>query len=258
MDAAAAEAYEKDLMPRVTEPWAARLVKLADPQRGEHVLDVACGTGIAARLAATSVTASGRLVGLDSDAAMVEVARRVAPSLEWHCASALDMPFEDATFDLSLCVLGLMFFPDCAAGLAEVRRVLKPSARFVASVRAPLEFNKGEHALITALEHHDADTSAARKAYSLADSERLSAAARRAGFGKANVHTEDGLSHFPSVQAFFDTMFTGSFVFRDEFTLLSDDGRSELLEEVNAILEPYAGDGGVALPTRMHILFARP
>ncbi|MBI4206340.1 MAG: methyltransferase domain-containing protein [Betaproteobacteria bacterium] len=139
------------MVPELLGPWAERAVDLADPQPGECVLDMACGTGIGARLAAKRLPARVRIVGLDPDPAMLSVARAIAASLEWHCASALKMPYEKATFDLCMCFQGLQFFPDRVAGLAEMRRVLKASGRLVATVWAALEFNKGQHAIIAAL-----------------------------------------------------------------------------------------------------------
>jgi SAM-dependent methyltransferase len=78
------------------------------------VLDIACGTGVVTRLAAERV-ATGRVVGLDSNAGMLAVARSVsktaAASIEWLEGSALSLPFGSDSFDLVLCQLGLQFFP---------------------------------------------------------------------------------------------------------------------------------------------------
>jgi ubiquinone/menaquinone biosynthesis C-methylase UbiE len=68
------------------------------------------------------------VVVLDIDPGVVEVARKIAQGIgtpmEWHCASALNTPFDDATLDLCLCLQGLQFITDRQAGLAEIRRVL--------------------------------------------------------------------------------------------------------------------------------------
>jgi ubiquinone/menaquinone biosynthesis C-methylase UbiE len=61
----AAELYEEILVPTVFRPWATDLLELADVQHGERVLDVACGTGIVARLAAGRVGTTGEITGLD-------------------------------------------------------------------------------------------------------------------------------------------------------------------------------------------------
>ena len=92
-DRTAAEAYERFLLPYIFQPWAERAVKWAAPAPGEHVLDVACGTGVGARIAAPAIGRSGKVIGLDVDAGMLATAqerlRDLDVSTEWHCASAL-------------------------------------------------------------------------------------------------------------------------------------------------------------------------
>src|SRR5688500_15457660 len=77
IDTSAAEAYERNLVPGMFLRWTHVLLERAAPKPGEHVLDVACGTGIAARLAAPLVGPTGKVVGLDIDAGCIEIARRV-------------------------------------------------------------------------------------------------------------------------------------------------------------------------------------
>jgi ubiquinone/menaquinone biosynthesis C-methylase UbiE len=104
---------------------------------GERVLDVACGTGIVARLAAAAM-GTGHVVGLDINRGMLAFARSQSAGprlqIEWHEASALDLPFPDTSFDLILCQLGLQFFPDQPRALREMIRVLVPNGRLALSV----------------------------------------------------------------------------------------------------------------------------
>jgi trans-aconitate methyltransferase len=72
----AAELYQRYLVPGITSKWAEDLVHRAQLCPGEEVLDVACGTGVVARLAAQKV-ASGHVTGLDLNAGMLAVARGV-------------------------------------------------------------------------------------------------------------------------------------------------------------------------------------
>src|SRR3712207_3141844 len=109
----AAEVYERQLVPAMLAPWASTLIDLAEVQPGMHVLDVACGTGVVTRLAAERVGCAGRVVGLDVNAAMLSVARRLEPvgaSVEWLEASALEMPLPNASFDIVVCQHGLQQF----------------------------------------------------------------------------------------------------------------------------------------------------
>src|SRR5947209_13924101 len=97
-----AEIYERYLVPAVFAPWATILIEQAALQPGERVLDVACGTGVVARLAARQVGSTGQIIGLDNNTRMLAVARSLSPipgvSLEWQEGNALAMPFADASF----------------------------------------------------------------------------------------------------------------------------------------------------------------
>jgi ubiquinone/menaquinone biosynthesis C-methylase UbiE len=106
----AAETYERALVPAVFAAWAPLVVALTDPRPGERVLDVACGTGVVARLAAQRVGRAGKVVGLDLNPGMLAVAASVtanesttSASLTWQEASAAKMPFPDASFDIVYC-----------------------------------------------------------------------------------------------------------------------------------------------------------
>src|SRR5262249_46791562 len=135
------ELYERYLVPPVTLPWALDLVERVGVERGDRVLDVACGTGAVARVAAGRVGEGGRVVGVDVNRAMLRVARARLPELEWREGSVLALPFAAGEFDVVFCQLGLQFFPDRPAALQEMRRVLKPGARFAASVYSSIERN---------------------------------------------------------------------------------------------------------------------
>lgn len=128
------ENYERYFVPAIGEPVARDLIDRAALRAGERVLDVACGTGIVARLAAEQVGETGTVAGLDVNPGMLAVARSVTPpetSIDWHEASAEDMPLPDDVFDVVLCQMGLQFMADKPAALSEMRRVLAPGGRII-------------------------------------------------------------------------------------------------------------------------------
>lgn len=262
IDTTVARAYESHMVPGMFAHWAAFVVSLVAPQSGEHVLDVACGTGIGARAAARPVGSTGKVVGVDIDPGVIEVARGLAQGtgtpIEWHCASALQMPFQDATFDLCLCLQGLQFLPDRPAGLTEIRRLLKPSGRLAASVWGPLESNKGHYAVVQALEDQGVDASAAKRACSFSDPEAIREAAARAGFSRIQLRTEDGVSHFRSIESFITGMTVGSPSTRHAVALLSESGRDAFVKQVKVMLEPYVTGDELQYPMRTHVLLAQP
>ena len=152
----AAEAYERYMVPALMRPYAQDLLDRAQLQRGERVLDVACGTAVVARAAVERVASTGRVIALDMNPAMLATARQVTeflhPPLELVEADAQSMPFPDAAFDVVLCQFALMFFPDRRAALGEMRRVAAPGARLALSVWRASKHHVGWQRLIEALD----------------------------------------------------------------------------------------------------------
>src|SRR5262245_35526544 len=111
LDSNADELYERYLVPAMFGPWAADLVELAAPQPGESALDLACGSGVVARLLAQRVGPSGTVVGLDLNAGRLAVARSLPPVagavIQWREGDALALPFGQGAFSLVCCQQGL-------------------------------------------------------------------------------------------------------------------------------------------------------
>lgn len=252
-DTTAAEAYERLIVPSLNARLAEEMVKLAAPRTGERVLDVACGTGIVTRLTAPRIAPKGCVAGLDLDPAMIAVARAVVGSpkglnIEWYCASAQEMPLESATFDAALCLQGIQYFPDCTAGLSEIRRVMKPGGRLVAIVWSSLEDCKGQHALASALKRRNIDAASILKAYSLGDPGRIRELASAAGFRDVEITMSSMDAPFESVRHFIEAFAAGSLSSRAAISKIPASERDRFIQEVEQSLQPYVNGNGVALP----------
>jgi SAM-dependent methyltransferase len=134
----AASAYES-LWGSQLAPAQAHVMACAALMPGEHVVDVACGTGTTTIQAAARVLPGGDVLGVDLSGRMVEAAR--ARAREQRCSNArfermgaerLELP--DDTFDVALCALGFMYLPDPDRALAEMRRVLRQHGRIILAV----------------------------------------------------------------------------------------------------------------------------
>jgi len=202
----ASEAYERYVVPYILGPWAPGLVELAALQPGERVLDLACGTGLVARLAAQKVGPTGRVMGLDLNPGMIAVARELpSPSgtlITWAEGSALAMDLPDASFDVILCQQGFQFFPDKPAALREMHRVLVPSGRMLLSVwktAGPYSTAVG-----AALERHVGIETAMqyRAARVVPDAEELRGFLVEAGFRGVHIHHSVLTIRLPPVEAF--------------------------------------------------------
>ena len=113
--------------------WRRDAVRAARLRRGMRALDVACGTGRLARLAAARVAPTGAVVAIDASEGMVTRAgaERSAIAIDYRVADALALPFPDASFDAATIGFGLRNLADYAGGLAEMRRVVRPGGRVV-------------------------------------------------------------------------------------------------------------------------------
>jgi ubiquinone/menaquinone biosynthesis C-methylase UbiE len=104
----------------------------------ERVLDVACGTGLAASRVNLASQKLCSVTGIDINEGMLGVARRNR-EVTWHQGSAIELPFETGMFDVVLCQQGLQYFADRPAAIREMARVLAPGGRIAVSVWGALE-----------------------------------------------------------------------------------------------------------------------
>ncbi len=203
-----ADRYQSVLVPVIFEPWANELIRRAKPQPGEHILDLACGTGVVTRQIAKSGLNLGSLTGADYSAGMLEVARRLAIEagldVKWVEADASKLPFKDDSFDLAFCQQALQFFPDRPAALRELRRVLKPNGRVSFCVQRELEVNPMLKAQADALETHVGTEAGAavRAICGLPDGNAIKNLFEDAGFHDVEVHAVTLNLHHPHARAF--------------------------------------------------------
>jgi len=199
----APDLYQRYLVPAVTSKWAADLVARAQPRPGERVLDLACGTGVVAHLAAKQMR-QGQVFGLDLNAGMLRVAQTIfsegAP-IQWIEGSALDLPFPENTFHLVLCQLGLQFFPERDLALSEMVRVLSLGGRVALSVFSAIERTPGAHAFVQALDHVLGPEASRmkRSEHAFDHPDQLRNAMAKAGFAAIDVQTVVQQIAFPSV-----------------------------------------------------------
>lgn len=126
---------------RVTQAYIPTLLDAARIAPGQSILDVATGTGAAARMARKRVGPGGEVIAGDISATMLDVARGNPENggITFEQFDSHRLPYPDARFDRVICQLGLAFFDDPGRGLAEFRRVLKTGGRAAAIVNSTPE-----------------------------------------------------------------------------------------------------------------------
>jgi ubiquinone/menaquinone biosynthesis C-methylase UbiE len=254
----APENYERYFVPVIPGPLATELVAAAALRPGERVLDVACGTGIVARLAAERVGTAGAVAGVDVNPGMLAVARSTAAHsgapIRWYETSAESLPLADDSFDVVFCQLGLMFFTDRGAALREMRRVLASGGRLLASVPRPSAFFRVfEDALAR---HIDAATSQfVAQVFSLNDPRELERLVADAGFREVAVHTSTKTPRLPP-----PADFLWQYVYLTPLSAVlsqvEEERRAALERDVVAGWQRWARDGGMEYPQEMLVVTA--
>jgi len=200
-----AEGYEGYMVPTLFGPWADRLISQANPQAGERVLDLACGTGVVARRVTSRLGAAADVTGYDLNPDMLEVARAAAAAdharIEWWQGSADRLPFPDGRFDLVLCQFAIMFFADKARALHEVWRVLRRRGRVVASVWQGLDRHPFYETLFELIERR-VGIPALCEVFSLGSAGELRQLFADAGFRDIDVQSLSLVSRFPDPDQF--------------------------------------------------------
>jgi ubiquinone/menaquinone biosynthesis C-methylase UbiE len=255
----AAQLYERYAVPNIVGPWAPQLIEAAHIQPGERVLDLACGTGVVARLAAAKTGTVGHVTGFDLNADMLAVARSLPPppgaAIQWVQGSAVAMDLAGASFDVIVCQQGFQFFPDQPAALREMRRVLVPGGRVCISVwksAGPYNIAVGD-----ALEQHvDAATANRYRASRVVpQADVLHTLLADAGFREVQVRASEMTTRFPPIEVFV-LHHLAALPVAEAVAALSGDQCAALARQVGIALKPYADGDGAFLPDETHIAIA--
>jgi SAM-dependent methyltransferase len=146
--------YETHLVPLIFAPYAADLVNRLASRSLTRVLEIAAGTGVVTRALASALPESVAIVATDLNQPMLDHGAAVGTMrpVEWRQADAMQLPFEDGTFDAVVCQFGAMFFPDRAKAFAEARRVLGSGGVLIFNAWDRIEENEFAATVTAALE----------------------------------------------------------------------------------------------------------
>jgi SAM-dependent methyltransferase len=139
-----ADLYDALLVPLIFAPYATTMAHHVAARAPRRVLEIAAGTGAVTRALASVLPQAAEIVATDLNRAMLDRAAAVGTTrpVEWHVADAMQLPFEDESFDVVVCQFAAMFFPDRATAFSEARRVLRPEGAYLFSVWDRIEDNE--------------------------------------------------------------------------------------------------------------------
>lgn len=251
----AAQAYEALFVPALFGQWASKVADMAQIQPGQQVMDVACGTGILGREVAARVGLSGYVAGIDPNRGMIEVAKRLAPGIEWREGAAEVIPFPDNSFDAVVCQFGFMFFNNQCQALGEMVRILKPGGRIAIAVWDSLD-NLPAYAIEVRLLEQWAGQPAAdalRAPFMIGDLRVLARFIADCGITSAEITTHTGMAQFPSIRTMVEADLRGWLPVMEVF--LTENQIARILHEAEHALKDYRTvDGRVIFDLSAHII----
>ncbi len=232
------------------------LLAVAEVGEGDRVLDVATGTGEAARQLSRVVGDPGVVIGADVSMEMLTAASIRLPSAGFApvAADAQRLPFADACFDAVVCQLGLMFLSDPAKGLAECRRVVRRGRCVAACVisspsRAPM-WSMLADALSRCLPRQRDVLS---MSFSLADPARLERLFHAAGLEDVRINREVRTDVVGSFDEYWSPIEAGAGQLPNAYLTLAPSERRRVRAEVREGLSPFETDGHYELSVEMLI-----
>jgi SAM-dependent methyltransferase len=262
---AVAEAWDEhvDYVDEHSEALTAAMLDAVALAPGDRVLELATGPGTLGAALSAAVGPTGSVLLTDVAPSMVEVARRRNAALVNVACAVVDasrIECPDASFDVVVCRMGLMFTPDPAAALAEIRRVLAPGGRLAVATWAGLEHNPwmtcvGMGAMLSGIATGGPPVGPG-SIFSLGDPDELAALAEGAGFGSVAVRAIDTTFASPDIDTHVTRVGSLAGPLAVALAAASADQQAAVRQKAAELAAPYETPDGYVLPGRALLLTA--
>jgi ubiquinone/menaquinone biosynthesis C-methylase UbiE len=255
------ENYDRYMAPLIFAPYATDLAQRVASLSPRAVLETAAGTGVVTRALAPRLARNARYVVTDLNQPMIDYAASRQPPdarIEWRQADALDLPFEDAAFDLVCCQFGAMFFPDRSSGYREARRVLKPGGHFLFNVWDRIEENVFADDVTKALATifpRDPPRFLARTPHGYHDTALIRSELENAGFSRVTIETiaQQSRAPAPRIPAL---AFCQGTLLRNEIEAREPGSLEAATDHAESAIAGKHGEGEVAAKIQAHVILA--
>jgi ubiquinone/menaquinone biosynthesis C-methylase UbiE len=253
------EMYERRLVGPLFRPWAEMIFEQVGLSPGDRVLDVACGTGIVARVARERLGDAGHVVGVDVSPDMLAVARAVAPQIDWREGNASALPLRAGEqFEIVVCQQGLQFFPDKPTATAQMRRAMAKNGRLVvATWRSDDEIPFMRELRRVAERHVGA---IADQRHGFGDTAPLEALLRDAGFREVRLRTISRITRFEDGTPFLRLNTMALVGMSTAGKAMGDQERKRVVDlivsESAPVLECYSDGSALAFELRTNLAIA--
>lgn len=251
--------YERYMVPLLFRPYAELLAQRAAQLRPRSILETAAGTGVVTD-ALTQALPDAQIVATDLNQAMLDVAatRVNSPNVSLRQADALDLPFDDGSFDLVVCQFGVMFFPDKVMGNVEARRVLRDGGHYLLAIWDTVERNLATRIAGAAVAELFPDEPAAfyeRIPFRYHDRQQIEADLRAAGFAEVRIDTVTLVSRAASARDAAIGLTQGT-PMRSEIEKRGPEALAAATDAAEAALSQFEGPNGFEAPMAAHIVTA--
>lgn len=242
-------------------PVTQAMLDLAHLGSGDRVLDIGSGTGEPALSAVEVVGPTGYVLATDISSNMLEVAERTArergldpANFETRAMDGENLELEDASFDVVLSRLGLIFFPSRERALSEIRRVLRPGGRVALAGFTSPEHNRFFSVPIAIIRRRaqlPAPPPGGPGPFSLGDQAVMEASLRQAGFSDAEVRLVAAPLRLSSAAEFLQFLRDAFAALHQMLAGLSDTEREAVWDEVEREMRAYEGADGFEIPAEL-------
>ena len=251
--------YNRYMVPLLFGPYAEQVAERAQAFQPQRILETAAGTGVVTEALHRALPDS-KIVATDLNEPMLaEAARRVtSPNVAFQPADALDLPFDDESFDLVVCQFGVMFFPDKVRGNAEARRVLRPGGRYLLVIWNEVGRNLATKVVGNALTDLFPDDPAAfyeRLPFRYHDVEAIRTDLTAAGFEAIAIETVELRSRAASARDVAIAMTQGT-PMRSEIEVRGPDALAAATDAAERALRQFENADGFEAPMSAHIVTA--
>jgi ubiquinone/menaquinone biosynthesis C-methylase UbiE len=232
-----------------------RMLEAAGLKPGDHVLDIAAGTGDQSILAARIVGPGGSILATDISAEMLNIAERVVQqegltNISTRVMDAEQLDLQDNAFDAVICRLGLMLIPNLQQALSEIRRVLKPGGKLAALIWSAPENNPLFSLTLAVVSKYARGAFSQRPdPFALSDATVFERELMEAGFGEVRTRALPFQFHSASLDVFMQS--TASRLTAGVMGQLSQQEQHQLLGEVREALSQFEGSHGLVAPAEL-------
>ena len=247
-------------------PLTRALIEDAGIQTGHLVLDVAGGAGEPSLTIAGVVGPTGSVMCTDAVEEMVvaaqgEAQERGIENIGFRQCTADSLPFRNDSFDVLVCRLGAMFFPEPLDALREMLRVTKPGGTLTFAVWHKSELNPYSYLVTQVLSRYVEVPAAdpdAPDAFRFAEIGKLAAVLNEAGATDISEHIFKFLIEAPiSVEGFWAMRSEISEILREKLKSLTEAQSLRVAQEVQDNIRPFFSDDGMSFPAEMIIVSGR-